>query len=60
VEIEKRRGIPRAVCEARIWRFFKEKKASDDPETEKFLSHITYQSLDIDKEESYQRLRCER
>jgi len=32
---------------------FSRRKGIDDPETEKFLSHITYHSLDIDKEESY-------
>src|SRR5690606_1824152 len=32
---------------------FSRKKGLSDPKTEKFLSHITYHSLDIDKEESY-------
>src|SRR6218665_3730435 len=32
---------------------FSRKKGLSDKETEKFLSHFTYHSLDIDKEESY-------
>lgn len=35
---------------------FSRKKGLSDPETQKFLSHISYHSLDIDKEESYQSL----
>jgi glucose-6-phosphate 1-dehydrogenase len=32
---------------------FSRKKEVSDPKTQQFLSHITYHSLDIDKEESY-------
>lgn len=35
---------------------FSRKKGLAEAETEKFLSHISYHSLDIDKEESYQSL----
>jgi glucose-6-phosphate 1-dehydrogenase len=35
---------------------FSRRKGLDDPKTKKFLSNITYHSLDIDKEESYERL----